>query len=244
MIRAETFDVRVASARPLTSFVREIVLERIDARPMDFDAGQWVNLVLPIGAEGELRRAYSIASAPNGGPSFEIAVTRVEGGPGSEYLHALEPGATMSAIGPHGLFTRPAADPPCLFVATGTGVAPFRSMMQAALRAGSKAPLWLLFGVRFEADILYREELEGWAKQHPNVRVDVTLSRGSAHWTGRHGYVQQHVPELYRKLSAAAGGDAPHVLVCGLDKMVQAVRSLAREGLGADRKHVHVERYD
>jgi CDP-4-dehydro-6-deoxyglucose reductase, E3 len=69
-------------------------------------------------------------------------------------------------------------------------------------------------------------------------------SRGGTSWTGRRGYVQAHVPELYRELSAQAGGAAPHVYFCGLDRMVSAVRELARGELGIPRKHVHVELYD
>src|SRR5262245_35788489 len=98
-----TFDARLVSSRSLTPLVRELVLERKDGAPFGFDAGQWVNLVLPL-ATGELRRAYSIASPPAGTPRFELAITRVQGGPGSTYLHALEPGAELSLIGPQGFF--------------------------------------------------------------------------------------------------------------------------------------------
>ena len=55
-------------------------------------------MVLPL-AGGEIRRAYSIASAPDGTPRFELAVTEVTGGPGSGYLCGLGPGATLRAVG-------------------------------------------------------------------------------------------------------------------------------------------------
>jgi ferredoxin-NADP reductase len=243
MIRPETFEARLTRTRPLSSVVRELVFERADGAPMAFDPGQWVNLVLPIAPE-PVRRAYSIASAPDGSPRLEVAVTRVEGGPGSEYLHGLEIGSTLRVIGPHGLFLRPAGDPPSLFVATGTGITPLRSMVRAALLQGSTAPLWFLFGVRRESDILYRDELERWTREHPNVRFDVTLSQGDPEWAGRRGYVQQHVAGIYRELTLASALGTPHVFVCGLDHMVGAVRELARGPLGVERKHVHVERYD
>src|SRR4051812_44430395 len=103
-----TFDVRLARARMLAPNVRELGFERVDGAPFVFQAGQWVSLVLPL-EEGEARRAYSIASAPDGSPGFEVAVTKVEGGPGSTYLHELPEGATLRAIGPQGFFTRPRA---------------------------------------------------------------------------------------------------------------------------------------
>lgn len=244
MSTAEPFNARLIASRPLSPSVRELVLEREGGAPLDFLPGQWVNLLIPT-PEGEIKRAYSIASAPEGSPRFEIAVTRVSGGPGSTYLHALEEGAVLRAVGPHGLFTRSPSDlAPSLFVATGTGVTPLRSMLQAALRAGSRAPMWVLFGVRHEDDILYRDELEGYARESPSIRCAITLSQPSPSWTGRRGYVQLHVPELIGELRASAAPEEPHIYICGLDRMVSAVRDLARKELGLDRKHVHQERYD
>jgi len=244
MIQAEPFEARLVAARKLTPGVRELVFERADGKDLRFAAGQWVNLVIPL-AEGEVKRAYSIASAPGGSPRFELAVTRVEGGPGSEFLHRMEVGETLRAIGPHGLFTRDPGDPaPALLVATGTGVTPLRSMLHAALGAGSGAPMWVLFGARFEEDILYREELEALAQGTAGIRHEVTLSQAGPAWTGRRGYVQAHVGELLGELRAACGEAAPHVYICGLDRMVKAVKELCRNELGIDRKRVHVERYD
>lgn len=237
----ESFQVRLISARALSPSVREMVFERVDGAAVEFTPGQWLNLMLPIGApeEEEQKRAYSIASAPNGTSRFELAVTRVESGPGSNYLHRMALGDAVRAVGPSGLFTRESTDPsPALFVGTGTGVTPLRSMLRAALDGGSQAPLQLLFGVRHEEDILYREELEGLCRAHPNLAVHITLSKPHAGWTGLHGWVQTHLPTLLKGLAA------PHVYVCGLDRMVAAVRSLLRNELGMDRKHVHTERYD
>jgi CDP-4-dehydro-6-deoxyglucose reductase len=248
MVPAEPFQSRLVAARSLSPSVRELVFERVDHRPFQFDPGQWVNLVLPLPG-GEIKRAYSIASAPvPGSPRFEVAVTRVTGGPGSQYLHSIEEGTELRAIGPQGLFLRSGSeDAPSLFVGTGTGVTPLRSMMMAAVASGSKAPLWLLFGARHEEDILYRDEFESWAREHPNVRYEVTLSQGGPSWGGRHGYVQRHVGELLGELRAASGGEGsagPRAYVCGLERMVKAVRDMLRGDLGLDRKHVHTERYD
>jgi CDP-4-dehydro-6-deoxyglucose reductase len=245
MIPAQPFNARLVATRRLTPSVRELVFEHADAVPFVFAPGQWVNLVLPL-PDGEMKRAHSIASAPvAGSPRFELAVTLVEGGPGSQYLHRIKEGEMLRAIGPHGLFTRDAeATLPSLFVATGTGVTPFRSMIQAALRDAHGAPLWLLFGARHEEDILYQEELTLWAREHPNLRYEITLSRPTSEWTGRRGYVQHHASELLRELRAISGEAEPHAYVCGLDRMVSAVKDLLRNELSLPRKHVHTERYD
>jgi CDP-4-dehydro-6-deoxyglucose reductase len=247
MIPSEPFTSRLVASRSLAPAVREMVFERSDDKPFRFYPGQWVNLVLPLPG-GEIKRAYSIASPPGDGTRarrFEIAVTRVTDGPGSQYLHQLAEGATLRAIGPQGLFTRtPEEASPSIFIGTGTGVTPLRSMIAAAIAAGAGEPLWLLFGARHEEDVLYRDELAALAAAHPNVRYEITLSRPGPTWTGRRGYVQAHLPELFHALRGAVGPAPPHAYVCGLDRMVSSVRERLRNELGLDRKHVHTERYD
>ena len=92
-----TFPARITATRMLSPQVRELTLERRE--PLTFEAGQWVSLVLPE----ELRRSYSIASAPDGTGRFEVAVTRVEGGPGSTWLHAATVGTELDVVGPQGV---------------------------------------------------------------------------------------------------------------------------------------------
>jgi ferredoxin-NADP reductase len=223
--------------------VKELVLEREDGAPFEFAAGQWVNLHLPVEPEA-IKRSYSIASRPDGSPRFELAITRVEGGPGSSFLHALEPGQSLRVIGPQGFFTRPLASaPPSLFVGTGTGVTPLRSMLLDAVAAANATPIWLVFGVRHEEDLLYRDELDALARAHPHLRVEYTLSRAHEDWRGRRGYVQTHVRELFAGLDALGLG-APHVYACGLERMVGSVRELLRKQMGLPRQQVHTERYD
>jgi ferredoxin-NADP reductase len=244
-----SFEVRVVGGRALSPSVRELTFERTDGLPMAFAPGQWLNLILPISGPDptSLKRSYSIASAPSASPRFDIAVTHVDGGPGSTYLHEVSEGTTLQCIGPQGFFTRPAdVVQPSLFIATGTGVTPMRSMVRAAMESGGAAlaqPLWLLFGVRREADLLYAAEMEAIERAHPSFRFIPTLSQGSDGWAGRRGYVQAHVNDLWRDLSALGGG-VPHAYVCGLERMVGAVREILRTQLALPRQQVHSERYD
>jgi ferredoxin-NADP reductase len=242
-----TFEARLVGARAIAPSVRELTLERIDAQPMSFVPGQWVNAFLPLaGDAGEtpLKRSYSIASAPDGSPRFQLAVTRVQHGPASNWLHAVELGATLAFVGPHGFFTRvPSEGAPALMIATGTGITPMRSMLGAALRVGSRTPAWILLGVRHEADLLYGDELGGIARVSPFVRFEPTLSQPGDAWAGRRGYVQTHVRDLWNELRSLGQGE-PHAYVCGLDRMVGSVRDLLRKELGVPRQQVHSERYD
>jgi len=192
-----------------------------------------------------MRRSYSIASSPDGSPRFEIAVTHVQGGPGSTRLHAMQPGAILRFVGPQGFFTRSVAPSasPALMIATGTGVTPMRSMLRAAAAHGSRAAVWLLLGVRHEEDMLYGDEFRALAREHAFFRFEPTLSQPRALWEGKRGYVQAHVRGLWNDL-AARGEGPPHAYVCGLERMVGSVRDLLRKEIGLPRQQVHSERYD
>lgn len=245
-IPSERRELELVETSALSPSVRRFVWRSVDGRPFDFLAGQWMKLYLP----GGLDRDYSIASPPRpldapGSDRFELAITRVEGGPGSAALFALEPGARIACLGPNGLFVREDRhrDAPAVYVATGTGLAPLRAILLDELARAEPTPQWLLFGCRAEEDLLYRDELEALARRHPRFRYVPTLSRPTEDWEGRRGYVQTHLPALAADL-AALGGAPPHYYVCGLTKMIDDVRRTLKETLGVDRRCIHTERYD
>jgi CDP-4-dehydro-6-deoxyglucose reductase, E3 len=239
----ETFSARLVQARLVTPRVRALRFERVDGRPFTFVPGQWVSLVLPLldGQQRPVRRSYSLASLPAPSPGFELVVTAVEGGAGSGWLHQAAPGVVLEVKGPQGTFAHTAPFAPSLFVATGTGIAPFRGMVHAALAAGHRHPLWVLFGIRTLADGLYLDELRALAAAHPWLRVEVVLSRPEPGWPGLTGYVQAHVRRLFEAL--ALEGEA-HAYVCGVKKMLTAVQAVLRTELGLPRQRVHLESYD
>jgi ferredoxin-NADP reductase len=207
----------------------------------DYVPGQWVSLRIPQPNQEEIARAYSIASAPRSDGGFDVAVTRVENGPGSLALHSAQPGEAFRMSEPQGFFTLEPPARPVLMVATGTGVAPMRSMLSARISSAhrSDVPFVLLFGVRAEADVLYRDEFERLASERTDFRFEPTLSRGSDDWRGRRGYVQLHLHELVNTL----GGECD-VYVCGLNRMIREVRRVLKEELKFTRDRIHTERYD
>jgi CDP-4-dehydro-6-deoxyglucose reductase, E3 len=226
--------VRVSAVRQLSPSVRSLSLSVIDQAgpladqagregPFGFVAGQWVNLHVRTADGGSEKRAYSIASGPGVWP-LELAVTHVVDGIVSPLLHAVGVGDELSCDGPYGFFTREGAarQAPALFVATGTGLSPLRSMLIDLLADPTHAPVTVLFGARTQADILWRDELQAVAARDPRIRVEVTLSRPEPGWQGRVGYV----------------------LICGLSPMVTEVRALCKTELGYDRRRIHSERYD
>lgn len=241
MIRThQGFPVWLVDAHRLTPAVRSLVFEPAGA--FDYRAGQTVRLTVETATGLATRRPYSIASAPGalGGARFEIAVSHVENGPTSTALHSLALGAEVTAEGPQGGWL--SLDPDertlrTLLVATGTGLAPFRALVQERMRTEHRAALGVLFGCRTRADILWRDELRQWTLDTSPVRVDVTLSRPDADWSGRTGHVQRHLGTLVRELQPEL------VLICGLSPMVDEVERLALE-LGVPQDAIRTEAYD
>jgi CDP-4-dehydro-6-deoxyglucose reductase, E3 len=232
-----TFDVRVVESRMLSPTARELVLERADGRAMLFSAGQSVCLTFPS-RDGEMRRWYSIASSPDCSSRFSVAM-RISNTP---LLHDLPVGATLGAFGPKGVFTRPPWEgAPSLFVGTGTGIAPLRSMIESAIAHGDDSPLVLLVGVRHQSERLYADDLRRLEAACARFRVHYTLSQQHPDWSGLTGYVQDHVPQLFQALSRHG---APHVYVCGSVGMVAAVNEMLRNDLSVSPDQIHGERYD
>lgn len=228
-------------ARLIESFeiapeVKHFVFEVPELESMPFTPGQFVSLVAERNGK-KITRAYSLAAPPRGN-QFELCLNRVENGLLSPYLFELKPGDEIEMKPPLGGFVWKLPPPrEVVYVATGTGIAPFRSMLLDDVAHGMPRPVTLLFGVRYETSLMYRKEFEAAAAQYPQFRFWPTLSRPELGWTGRTGHVQKHLPE--------AIGDRRDldVFVCGMKAMVDDVRQMLKDW-GFDRKQIVYEKYD
>ena len=235
------YSARLAKSVFLSSQTKhlEFVLDGVES--FDFIPGQFIS-VQQVKPEGKTHtRAYSIASAPRGSASFDLCLNRVENGFLSNWLCDLEEGALVQFHGPHGLFTLRQPHQDSILVATGTGIAPIRGMVDWLFERPERHlghEFWLVYGTRHEEGTYYRDEFQAIEKAHPNFHYFPTLSRGRENWPGLRGYVQDHVRELVgtrRDMRA---------YICGLHQMVDANRKLLKEELGWDRKQIVFERYD
>ncbi len=149
----------------------------------------------------------------------------------------MKPGDSIEMSAPLGFFTVRDPAREAVFIATGTGIAPFRAMAPDYLSHPHANRLTLIFGVRHQRTIYYRDNFEALVCQHSNFRFWPTLSRAEPAWTGRTGHVQTHLVE--------AIGDRRDldVYICGLKAMVDDVRAILK-GLGFDRKQIIFEKYD
>ncbi|MGD0824146.1 MAG: FAD-dependent oxidoreductase [Terriglobales bacterium] len=240
MAQFKTFDARVLRSLPLSEFTKHVELEVNGVTHFNFVPGQWLSVKATTPEGEEITRPYSIASPPSENGHVAFCLNRVHDGFMSNHLCSLEAGAEITFQGPFGNFILHPPPRDTVFIATGTGIAPFRSMLHWLLAESDRhqgRQLWLLFGARREQDIYYREEFENLAAAHANFHFLPTLSRASAEWTGLRGYVQEHLPQII-----GARTDM-HAYICGLAKMVKANRELLK-GLGWDRTAIRYERYD
>jgi len=221
--------------RDLAPEVRHFVFEIPEVQQLHFKAGQFVSFNAVLGGK-KIIRPYSLASLPAGN-RFDLCLNRVQEGIFSPFLFDMKPGDSVETSAPLGFFVirNPAKD--ALFIATGTGIAPFRPMVREYLEHPEAKNLTLLFGVRFENSLYYRDEFESLAQQHPNFHFWPTLSRPETDWQGRTGHVQTHLME------ALGGRRDLDVHICGMKAMVDDVRAILKE-LGFDRKQIIFEKYD
>ena len=131
----QTNAAEVVRVHDLTHDVRELDLRLISPTTLDFQPGQFISFEIPIeGRPHPMTRAYSIASPPSQRSILTVVFNRVDHGPGSTFLFSLKPGDQVHFKGPAGSFRlRDDAPRNLLFVATGTGIAPLRSMLHTLL---------------------------------------------------------------------------------------------------------------
>jgi ferredoxin-NADP reductase len=181
-------------------------------------------------------RAYSIASLPYEN-KFELCLNEVKDGIFSPFLFRMRPGDEVEMKGPHGAFVMRNPVHDSIFVATGTGIAPFIPMAEHSVAAHPDRNFTLVFGVRYEHSILYRERFEALAAKHPNFKFIYTVTRPTEAWKGNAGRVTSYV---FREIGERRDLD---VYICGLKEMVNDVRDRLKE-LGFDKSQIVYERYD
>lgn len=228
----------VCRIESLNAATRRFFIELPTVSRFDFKPGQFVTLDLPVHEQRNRRwRSYSIASAPDGRNIIELVIVLVPGGAGTTYLfEQVKVGSHLTLRGPHGVFTLPEDLSDDLFlICTGTGVAPFRSMA-AWLATDPKphGPIHLVYGCRTQNELLYREELEGYASRIHDFHYHPTLSRED--WVGNRGYVHAIYERLCEHRQPA------QFMLCGWKAMIDEAKHRILE-MGYDKKRVHLELY-
>ncbi len=213
-IGVDSFDGAVAAVDRLSDSTFGLSIKLDNEGVPGFLAGQYMNVQIPGTA---LTRAYSFSSAP-GASHAEFVIRNVPNGRMSAWLgNEAQVDARITITGPYGSFYLRPVTRPVVFLAGGTGLAPFLSMLDVLARNGSPQPVRLVLGVTNDADLVGLDKLERIKAEHDwfDYRTCVAAPE-SAH--ERKGYVTQHVDAAWLN-----GGDVD-IYLCGPMAMVDAVR--------------------
>jgi ferredoxin--NADP+ reductase len=220
---------------------------RFDGEPTPFEPGQY--MTIGVFADGKIvQRPYSVASAPRdaGDGGYEFYVRLVPILRFTTLLWRVPLGHQMRMIGPKGKFRlEPDDDRTHLYVSTGTGIAPFISMVRETMAAGDLRRTVLLHGCSYADELGYRDLLEGWERDgsYPLTYIP-TISRPAdprnAAWDGRTGRVEQIVDQVRRELDLRP--ERTVVYICGNPEMILNVEEQMMAA-GFPEFHVKKELY-
>ncbi len=183
----DDFDGVVERIENLTPTIKGVWI-RLD-KPMQFQAGQYVNLTV-----GELdARAFSLANSPSTGDLIELNIKQVPGGQITGYVHNdLKVGEHVKVVGPYGrFFTRKSAQLPVIFMAGGSGLSSPKSMIAELLEDDCTLPITLVYGARTRDELYDHDLFVQWTQKYPNFTYVPALSaveEGDA-WNGFRGFV-------------------------------------------------------
>jgi CDP-4-dehydro-6-deoxyglucose reductase len=228
----KTLPCRIASLQPLAPDVMQVFLRLPAVEPLQFRAGQYLDVLL----EGGYRRSFSIASPPHDSELIELHVRRVPGGRFTDALfEKLRAGALLKIEGPIGQFVYRESAAPALMIAGGTGFAPIKSMLRHALERGSTRRFEVFWGARRGVDLYDEAWLLDLAKRYPTqLEVTAVLSEvAAAEADGRQtGWVHEAV------LSSGLPLAEFDVYAAGPPALIEAIRAtFPARGVSEDRLH-------
>lgn len=240
---------RLTDKRVYNEKYQQLMFELTGAEnAMPFAAGQYVSI--QVSDRGD-RRSYSITSSPEITHGFELLIDISPQGLGATYLSNLQFGDDIKLIGPMGRFTlvpeTQSHSKPVVFLATGSGVAPFKSMLhellqikQARLSLSGEAQyqpreITLHWGMRHAENLFWLEEMQDFMNSFSNFHFNPTLSQPTDEWTLSRGRVTDILPV------STLPNDADFY-ICGSQTMIEAVRDiLEQRGVAEDR--IHYEKF-
>jgi ferredoxin--NADP+ reductase len=220
---------------------------RFDGDPTPFEPGQYMTIGVMV--DGKLvQRPYSVASPPAvaGLDGYEFYVRLVQGGTFTPLLWQLPIGQGMRMIGPKGKFTLlPEDERTHVFISSGTGNAPFVSMIRQLMIDGQSRQVVFLNGVSYAHELGYRDVVEGWqgSGDFP-VTFIPTVSRPAdprnAEWSGRMGRVESILGPVLDELALTPADSIAYI--CGNPDMILSAEETLL-GRGYPEEQIHKELY-
>jgi len=219
-----------------TNRVKRFELSTVDGSVIEFVPGQFVQIVHPELPEFENTRSYSISSLSAGSNKIELCIALNEKGIFTPWMFQKSVGDILKISEARGEFVLKSEyfNFPLLFICTGTGIAPFRSMIHTALSEGNNK-VYLVFGNRKKTDILYKTELENLVNSNSKFHYLPVLSQETDF--ENFGYVHEYYSNVLREIGEA------RIFVCGWKDMCVETRNRLKE-MGYNRRQYFFEQYD
>jgi len=210
---------RVAALEKKSHDVMVVKLQLPANDTMRFHAGQYVEFILRDGA----RRSYSMANAPHNGPGVELHIRHMPGGKFTDHVfNAMKEKEILRVEGPYGSFyLREDSTKPIVLLASGTGFAPIKAVIEYMQHKGITRPATLYWGGRRPADLYLDDWVQARLADMPNLRYVPVISNAlpEDNWTGRTGFVHRAVLEDFPDLSGH------QVYACGAPIVVDSARA-------------------
>ena len=230
-IKVESEVLEIKEIAPLTKHFKLSV-------PQDFAfiPGQFITVLINKSNE-ILKRLYSIASQPKDKGYIDLCLDYIENGVGSTFFFNLKKGDKINFLGPMGIFTIKNKDNNIVFIATGTGIAPFRSMINDLLENNFNKNITLLLGIKHEDEILYDNEWEALTKKHKNFEYyNIVSQPKDPTYSKNKGRVQVLVGNYIKDFNK-------DFYLCGVFDMIKETKELL-EKRGVKKENIHFERYN
>lgn len=203
-------------------------------KPLEYIPGQYIS----VKVASTRINCYSIATN-EGGNKFSLLVDTSPGGPGSRYFENLKVGDAVSFLGPFGTFIyKPdKAVKRFLFLGTGCGCAPLRSIIDHLLKVEyMQAPITLYLGLRHPTDIFWQDYFNKLARDYPNFHFILVLSSPDGSWQGKVGHITDFISWDLSDVSGLS------VYLCGNISMVEEAKNiLISHGLAKER--IYTEKF-
>ena len=226
-----------------TPLIRELHLSLTDTptNPPEFPfkAGQFVMLHVPTGEPKAALRAYSVATTDENKKGFRLIFKFVENGVASKYVWGLESQQKIKFTGPFGkvFFQEPPTEQ-IVFLNTGSGISQHYCFLESKMKQYPDLKYRMYFGVRYEADIYYKKELDYLRSNLKNFDYDFVVSRPSESWKGKRGYVQNFLNETKYKSVPTT------FYLCGNGAMIKDVKHELIDLNQIDPKRIWAEAFD
>lgn len=222
MTKPQKFQAVISDKKWIAKKVIEVHFLLKNPTEIVFTAGQTVMIYIHPG----INRSMSIASSPLTPNELTICWDVSPMGPGAHWLLDHQVGDGVEFMAPLGIFTyEPERKRKSIFMATGTGIAPFRSFLDTYSAQGKLNETDLYWGLRHEEDVFWRDLFEGYQSAHSQFHFNLCLSAPGSTWQGKKGRITEHV------FSKEINKDADYYL-CGSGAMVEeSYTRLVNEGV-------------